>query len=77
MEKKETEKNTQLFDFYTKIKEIISEYESELDELDTKENNNKNAPNSIQDPELEKIIVITLKKLMFAVALLIIFLFYG
>ena len=54
MEKKKQTKNTQLFDFYTKIKEIISEYESELDELDTKENNNKNAPNSIQDTELEK-----------------------
>ena len=68
MEKKETDKNTQIFDFYTKIKEIISEYESELDELDIKENNNKNNPNSIQEPELKKIIEITLKKLMFAVA---------
>ena len=68
MEKKETDKNTSIFDFYTKIKEIISEYETELDELDAKENNSNNNPNNIQDPELEKIISITLKKLMFAVA---------
>ena len=69
MEKKETDKNTSIFDFYTRIKEIISEYESDLDKLDEKQNNNNNNENNIQeDPELDNIISLTLKKLIFAVA---------
>ena len=57
MEKKETDKNTSIFDFYTRIKEIISEYESDLDKLDEKQNNNNNNENNIQeDPELDNII---------------------
>ena len=75
MEKKETDKNTSIFDFYEKVKEIISEYESDLDKLDEKQNstdnnnNDSNNQNIIQnDPELDNIISITLKKLIFAVA---------
>ena len=69
MEKKETDKNTSIFDFYTRIKEIISEYESDLDKLDEKQNNNNNNENNIQEEtELDNIISLTLKKLIFAVA---------
>ncbi len=66
MDKKETEKTPpMIFDFYSRIKEIISEYESDLDELDSKQNNE---PNNIESPELENIIKITLKKIIFAVS---------
>ena len=75
MEKKETDKNPPIFDFYEKVKEIISEYESDLDKLDEKQNstdnnnNDSNNQNTIQnDPELDNIISTTLKKLIFAVA---------
>ena len=69
MEKKETDKNTSIFDFYTRIKEIISEYESDLDQLDEKQNKDNNNENKIQeDSELDNIISLTLKKLIFAVA---------
>ena len=75
MEKKETDKNSSIFDFYEKIKEIILEYESELDKLDEKQDNidnsdnNDNNQNIIQnDPELDNIISITLKKIIFAIA---------
>ena len=75
MDKKETDKNSSFFDFYGKIKEIISEYESDLDKLDEKQNNinnsdnNDNNLNNIQnDPELDNIVSITLKKLIFAIA---------
>ena len=69
MEKKETDKNTSIFDFYTRIKEIISEYESDLDQLDERQNKDNNNENNIQEePELDNIISLTLKKLIFAVA---------
>ena len=69
MEKKETDKNSSIFDFYSKIKEIISDYESDLDKLDENQNNNDNNQNTtMDDPELNNIISITLKKLIFAVA---------
>ena len=69
MEKKETDKNSSIFDFYSKIKEIISDYESDLDKLDENQNNNDNNQNTtMDDPELYNIISITLKKLIFAVA---------
>ena len=69
MEKKETDKNASIFDFYTRIKEIISEYESDLDQLDEKQNKDNNNENIIkEDPELDNIISLTLKKLIFAVA---------
>ena len=62
---KETETNPIIFDFYSKIKDIISEYESDLDELDSKQNNEQN---QLQNQELENIITITLKKIIFAVS---------
>ena len=69
MDKKETDKNSSIFDFYSKVKEIITDYESDLDKLDEKQNNNNNNENNIQeDPELDNIISLTLKKLIFAVA---------
>lgn len=69
MEKKETDKNPLIFDFYTRIKEIISEYESDLDKLDENQINDDNNENDIKDnPELDKIISITLKKLIFAIS---------
>ena len=69
MDKKETEisdKNKGLFDFYSRIKEIISEYESDLDELDSKENNDEQKEND--STELNNIVSIALKKLIFATA---------
>ena len=71
MDKKETDKNATIFDFYSRIKEIISEYESDLDRLDEKQNNdniNDINDNIQENPELDNIISITLKKLIFAVA---------
>ena len=69
MEKKETDKNPLIFDFYTRIKEIISEYESDLDKLDENQINDDNNENDIKDnPELDKIVSITLKKLIFAIS---------
>ena len=66
MDRKETEKSSAIFDFYSKIREIISEYESKLDELDSKEMNNNH--NTIEDSELDNVISITLKKLIFAIS---------
>ena len=66
MDQKETDKSLLIFDFYNKIKEIIAEYESNLDELDSKQINNNE--NTIEDPELDNIISITLKKLIFAIS---------
>ena len=66
MDQKETDKSLVIFDFYNKIKEIIAEYESNLDELDSKQINNNE--NTIEDPELDNIISITLKKLIFAIS---------
>ena len=65
MEKKETDKSTQIFDFYKRIKEIISEYESDLDKLDSKYNDKQNEK---EDVELNNIISDTLKKIIFATA---------
>lgn len=62
----ETDTGLLEFDFYNKIKDIISEYESKLDELDSKQMNN--IQNTIEDPELENIISITIKKLIFAIS---------
>ena len=53
MEKKETDKNAPIFDFYKKIKEIITEYESDLDKLDSKYNDQ---PNANEDIELKNIV---------------------
>ena len=66
MDKKETEKNSPIFDFYNKIKEILSEYESKLDELDSKEMNSNH--NAMEDSELDNVISIILKKLIFAIS---------
>ena len=65
MDKKETDKTTSIFDFYKKINEIISEYEADLDKLDSKYNNEQNAN---EDIEINNIISITLKKIIFACA---------
>ena len=69
MDKNDKEKDISqipLFDFYTKLKEIISKYESDLDDLDTKETQlGKNANTEI---ELNDIISITLKKIIFAIS---------
>ena len=65
MEKKETDKNAPIFDFYKKIKEIITEYESDLDKLDSKYNDQ---PNANEDIELKNIVSNTLKKIIFATA---------
>ena len=65
MEKKETDKNAPIFDFYKKIKEIISDYESDLDKLDSKYTDGKNAN---EDIEINNIVSNTLKKIIFATA---------
>ena len=65
MEKKETSQ-TQIFDFYSKIKEIISQYEKALDEIDSKESISGKTANS--DKDLNDIISITLKKIIFAIS---------
>ena len=64
MEKKE-KSQTQLFDFYSKIKEIISQYESDLDKIDSDEltiGKNANSEQKIND-----VISITLKKIIYAI----------
>ena len=69
MEKKEKEKEQgqiPIFDFYSKINEIISQYESELDKIDSKESEIGKIANSSQ--EINSIISITLKKIIFAIA---------
>ena len=69
MEKNEKEKEieqTPLFDFYSKLKEIISQYELDLDNLDKKEN--QLGKNVNVDLELNDIITITLKKIIFAIS---------
>ena len=69
MEKKEKEKEIEqspIFDFYTKLKEIISQYELDLDNLDTKET--QLGKNVNVDLELNDIITITLKKIIFAIS---------
>ena len=65
MEKKETSQ-IPIFDFYSKIKEIISQYETSLDEMDSKESLTGKNANSEQ--ELNQIISITLKKIIFAIS---------
>ena len=65
MEKKE-QSQIQKFDFYSKIKEIISQYEKALDEIDSKESISGKTANS--DKELNDIISITLKKIIFAIS---------
>ena len=68
MEKKEKNKNNNknIFDFYSRVKQIISEYESDLDILDSKQIDNKNEKLN-EEQELNFIISITLKKLIFAI----------
>lgn len=68
MEKKEIDKNNNIniFDFYSRVKQIISEYESDLDILDSKQIDNKNEKLN-EEQELNFIIPITLKKLIFAI----------
>ena len=73
MEKKEKKENTEkdaaqipIFDFYTKLKEIISQYESDLDNLDNKET--QIGKNANTENELNDIISITLKKIIFAIS---------
>ena len=62
---KETAQNP-IFDFYSKISEIISQYELDLDKLDSKESQlGKNANN---EKEINEIISITLKKIIFAIS---------
>ena len=76
MEKKETEipdKNKNIFDFYSRIKEIISEYESDLDELDSKENNNEKK----EDDRTELNNFNCIKKTNFCNSMRIIFIFHG
>ena len=65
MKKIEIEK-TEIFDFYSKIQEIISEYESDLDKLDNKLNNSKEKAN--EEQEVNNIVIICLKKITFAIS---------
>jgi len=68
MEKRETDRNSSLldFDFYERLKEIIKEYELDLDKLDSlQDNNNQNNKENI---ELDNIISLALKKIIFAVS---------
>ena len=65
MEKKE-QSQIQKFDFYSKIKEIISQYESDLDQIDSEEMTNGKNANSQQ--KIDNIISITLKKIIYAIA---------
>ena len=66
IEKEKDQIHPPIFDFYSKIKEIISQYESDLDKLDTKEESliGQNANTSL---EINNIISITLKKIIFAI----------
>ena len=62
-----TEQNqSQIFDFYSKIKEIISQYESDLDKIDSEEVTIGKNANSQQ--KIDNIITITLKKIIFSIA---------
>ena len=65
MEIKE-QNQSQIFDFYSKIKEIISQYESDLDKLDSEEVTIGKNANSQQ--KIDNIITITLKKIIFSIA---------
>ena len=65
MEIKE-QNQTQIFDFYSKIKEIISQYESDLDKIDSEELSIGKNANSQQ--KIDEIISITLKKIIFSIA---------
>ena len=65
MEKKE-QSQIQKFDFYSKIKEIISQYESELDQIDSEEI--KNGKNANYQKKIDNIVSITLKKIIYAIA---------
>ena len=65
MEIKE-QNQSQIFDFYSKIKEIISQYESDLDKLDSEEVTIGKNANSQQ--KIDNIISITLKKIIFSIA---------
>ena len=67
METKEKEKDQiPLFDFYSKISEIISQYESDLDKIDSREEISGKNANS--DLEINNIVSITLKKIIFAIS---------
>ena len=80
MDKTQTNTNCQkdatVFDFYSKLKEIISEYESDLDKLDSFESNaninnsneNNNQNEIKENEEITKIVSLTLRKILFAVA---------
>ena len=65
MEKKE-QSQIQKFDFYLKFKEIISQYESELDQIDSEEI--KNGKNANSQQKIDNIVSITLKKIIYAIA---------
>ena len=65
MEIKE-QNQTQIFDFYSKIKEIISQYESDFDKIDSEELSIGKNANSQQ--KIDEIISITLKKIIFSIA---------
>ena len=65
MEIKE-QNQSQIFDFYSKIKEIISQYESDLDKIDSEEITIGKNANSQQ--KIDNIISITLKKIIFSIA---------
>ena len=65
MEIKE-QNQSQIFDFYSKIKEIISQYESDLDKIDSEEVTIGKNANSQQ--KIDNIISITLKKIIFSIA---------
>ena len=65
MEIKE-QNQSQIFDFYSKIKEIISQYESDLDKIDSEEVTIGKNANSQQ--KIDNIITITLKKIIFSIA---------
>ena len=69
MEKRDKEKETAqipIFDFYSKISEIISQYELDLDKLDSKESQLGKSANN--EKEINEIISITLKKIIFAIS---------
>ena len=65
MEIKE-QNQSQIFDFYSKIKEIISQYESDLDKIDSEEVTIGKNANSQR--KIDNIISITLKKIIFSIA---------
>ncbi len=56
--------NKSVFDIYEKLKEIISEYESDLDAYD-KDPNNENNDESKDKEEVSKIVSLTLRKIIF------------